>query len=184
MRSLLPSVLVAMVLVGCTGKDPYAPGTALGTFHVEAALQSSTCGAAPNPWAFDVRLAHDATKLFWIQGGAPIEGRIEATTMKATLASKTEETVRAANERTKTPACVLTREDALDVSLEDGAGAKVTEAAMTTAFRGALTYTFAPRSAADDCSDQVASAGGGYEALPCAVTYAVTGVRTKAPDVH
>lgn len=175
-------VLLAGLAVACTGKDPYAPGTPLGTFHVEATLKATTCGAAPNPWAFDVKLAHDTTKLYWIQGGAPIEGPIQTTTMKASLVSKTVETVRAADAKTQQAACTLARSDALDVVLEDAAGATVTDAASTMALSGTLTYAFAPGSAQDDCSDQVSSAGGDYDALPCSVTYAITAVRTKAPS--
>ena len=170
----------AVTLLACTGKDPYAPGTSLGTFHVDATLASSSCGTAPNPWAFDVRLAHDGATLFWIQGGAPIEGKLDGVTRKASLSAMTESTVRAADARAKVAACVLTREDALEVELVDASGATLASAPGATSFRGTLTYRFAPAAGAD-CSDQIAAAGGGYDALPCAVTYGVTAVRTKAP---
>lgn len=181
-RGIGVSLLAAFAVLpsACTGKDPYAPGTSLGTFHVEATLASSSCGAAPNPWAFDVRLAHEGATLFWIQGGAPIEGKLDGTTKKASLASRTESTVRAEDARAKIAACVLGREDVLDVELVDATGATLATAPGATAFRGTLGYRFAPVAGAD-CSDQLAAAGGGYEALPCAVSYTVTAVRTKAP---
>ncbi len=168
--------------LGCTGRDPYAPGTPLGTFAVAGALASSTCGAVPDPWTFDVRLSHEGATLYWLQGGLPIEGKIDAA-MKASLTSRTEQTVRAADAKTQTPACVLAREDVLDVVLADAAGAPVTDATRTTSFEGTLTYRFAPgaSSGAGECTDQLAASGGDYAALPCAVTYTVTGTRTKAP---
>jgi hypothetical protein len=182
-RELVSAASLLFVTVGasgCTGKDPYAPGTALGTFRVDAALTSSTCGDAPNPWSFEVRLAHEGPTVFWIQGGAPIEGKLDEATKSVKLASRSEQTVRAADAKAKLEACVLAREDALDVQLADAAGATLGDASAATAFKGTLTYRFAPLQGAD-CSDQVAEAGGGYAALPCAVTYAVTAVRTKSP---
>jgi hypothetical protein len=173
-------LFVTVAGAGCTGKDPYAPGTALGTFRVDAALTSSTCGDAPNPWSFDVRLAHDGATVFWIQGGAPIEGKLDATTKSVKLSSRSEETVRPADAKAKLGACVLAREDALEVQLADATGAPLADASAATAFKGTLIYRFAPLQGAD-CSDQVAEGRGGYAALPCAVTYAVTAVRTKAP---
>ena len=73
-----PAVLLALLaLPACSGKDPYNPGTPLGTFHVTANLTQSSCGPVPDPWEFDVRLSHEGTTLFWVQGGAPISGIVD-----------------------------------------------------------------------------------------------------------
>lgn len=178
--SIVTAAIAMLAAVGCTGKDPYAPGTALGTFRVDAALTSTTCGDAPNPWSFDVRLSHEGATVFWLTGGAPIEGKLDASTKVAKLAARTEQTVRAADAKAKLAACVLAREDQLDVQLTDASGAPLSDASTATAFKGTLTYRFAPVTGAD-CADQLAETGGGYAALPCAVTYTLAAVRTKAP---
>jgi len=166
---------------GCTGKDPYAPGETLGTFAVTGALVSTTCGATPNPWQFDVKLRHEDTTIYWVQGGAPIAGIVDRTA-RAVLKASDVRTVREANARTKTAACTMAREDVVELAL-----APVTTPASTTAvdlstatsFKGTLTYRFsvAPGSM---CDDQLAESGGDYAALPCEVKYEIGAQRTAA----
>jgi hypothetical protein len=174
-RVLALAALQAAV-VGCTGKDPYNPGSPLGTFHVSAKLDRASCGPAPDPWQFDVRLSHDASTLYWIQGAAPIAGRVDSAN-RVVLTTRDQHLVRPADTRTKTAECVLVREDVLDVVLR-GATPPASDLAATAAFSGALTYRFAPQTASD-CSDQVTPAGGDFAALPCEVVYSVEGARTE-----
>jgi hypothetical protein len=169
------SIVVAFVAAAaaCTGKDPYHPGTKLGTFHVTAKLASSTCGATPNPWEFDVRLHHEGTTLYWVQGGAPIEGQVDGHA-HARLEAETLHDVRPADR--KQAACAMARKDVLEVALVDGASQPTRDPSLTAAFDGTLVYSFAPTQGSE-CDDQLAAVKeGGFEALPCVVRYTLTGV--------
>lgn len=175
---LLPAIAPAMV--SCGGKDPYNPGTKLGTFHVSAKLTSSTCGKPPNPWEFDVRLNHDGSMLYWIQGGAPIQGSISAAA-KSELEAKTVYDLRAADEKKKLAVCSVSRSDRLSVTL-NGADAKpVLDPSQTAGFSGGLSYSFSPTDGSD-CTDQLSDVGGGFDALPCQVDYDLTGTLTAPPQ--
>lgn len=165
---------------GCSGKDPFDPGTKLGTFRVTAKLTRSTCGPTPNPWTFDVRLAHDGPTLYWIQGGAPVQGTVD-TSARALLEVETLHDVSAADPKRKKAACSIARSDALAITLVGPDDAPVTDPAQTSSFSGSLVYAFAPTEGSD-CSDQLTAFGGGFEALPCRVEYEVTGTLEQAPQ--
>jgi hypothetical protein len=168
---------VALALAACGGTDPYNPGEPVGQFHVTATLKSTTCGPAPNPWQFDVKLRHDRSSvMYWVQGGLPVKGNVD-TNSRATFSATDTRTLRDANAKTGTAACAVTRTDALDVSLATGSTPAV-DVASTTAFVGTLAYDFAPV-AGSDCSDQLLSTNGDYEALPCTIQYDLTAERTK-----
>ena len=159
---------------GCSGKDPYRPGDSIGVFHVTSKLVSSSCGTAPDPWEFDVRLRHDKSTLYWVQGDAPISAVVDAAahaTMKATAT----QTVRAADARAQMAACALERDDVVDLTLAPMAAPINLQ--PVTSFTGTLTYHFAPTEGSE-CEDQITASGGGYDTLPCDVSYTVTGART------
>ena len=178
MVALATSGLLALSLA-CSGKDPYNPGTPLGTFHVTAKLARTSCGPTPDPWEFDVKLNHDGTILYWIQGGAPIHGAVDAAATTQ-LRAETVHDVRAADPKKKLGACTVTRADRLAVTLA-GADAKPTrDPSLATTFQGQLTYAFTPTEGSD-CADQVASMGGGFDALPCEVQYEVLGAFASPP---
>ncbi len=179
LRSVAPCLVLA-TFVACTGKDPYNPGSSLGTFHVAAKLGGASCGPAPDPWEFDVRLSQEGSTLYWIQGGAPVAGQVDAKN-HVLLTSTSEHTVRAADVRTKSTGCVLLREDALDVVLTQTRETSDVDhgLAATTGFGGTLTYGFTPH-ASSDCAAEVSAFGGDFATLPCDVTYAVTGARAAA----
>lgn len=172
----LAIVFLATALAACSGKDPYNPGEPIGEFHVTAKLKSTTCGQAPDPWEFDVKLRHDARTLFWVQGGAPVKGAAD-TKARATFQTTDTRTLRDANAKTGTAACVVSRTDRLDVELQSDEG-PATEIEAATAFVGTLAYEFAP-GAGSDCSDQLLSASGDFEALPCDIRYDIRAARTK-----
>jgi hypothetical protein len=174
---MLVGLLVSVA--ACWGKDPYNPGENVGTFHVDAALTSTSCGATPNPWAFDVRLNHDGTTLYWIQGAAPIGARVDDTA-HVQLTSNVVQEVRAADAKAKRAACSIQRTDLLALSLATADAKPASEPSLATSFAGTLVYTFAPTQDSD-CSDQVAEGGGGFDALPCEVRYDLTGTRAAAP---
>lgn len=165
-------LLAALAPAGCSGTDKYSPGTKLGTFHVHAALASTSCGAARDPWEFDVRLSHDGSLLYWVQGGAPVQGRVDREG-RATLEAEVVEELRAADPKRRTTSCTVARKDRLTIALRDADGAEAADPATATAFAGALVYTFAATDGSD-CADQVAAGGGDFDALPCELHYDVT----------
>src|SRR6202011_2964244 len=118
------------------GKDPYNPGTPLGTYHVDGTLTANACGdvtGAPGTWAFDVHLAKDGSTLYWIQGGLPVAGQIDA---KQHVAMKSTDTrmIHDADPRQGLGYCGLTRDDAIDLTV----------AADLASFTATLTYRFSP----------------------------------------
>lgn len=179
----LPAIPALLVLASaaCSGKDPYNPGTPLGTFHVSGKLTSSTCGAVPDPWEFDVKLAHEESTLFWIQGGAPVSGTMD-NTARAHLKTTDSRELRAADAKSKLPGCVVIRDDVLEVAL---AGEKpetpLATVAEATRFTGKLTYRFSPMQGSE-CFDQTLDQGGDFAALPCEVSYDLAAAQTKKPQ--
>lgn len=176
---VLAASLVSTTAAGCTGKDPFSPGTKLGTFHVSAKLTQTTCGRTPDPWEFDVRLSHEGSTLYWVQGGAPVQGWVEASAM-VRLKSETSYSLRAADPRAKRAPCATVRSDDLVVTLASADSKPTPDPDQVVSFSGTLVYAFAPTEGSD-CTDQLASTGGGFEALPCAVHYEVTGALTSPP---
>ena len=178
---MLVGVLVATFFgcVACSGKDPYNPGPGVGTFHVTATLTSSSCGTTPNPWNFDVRLNHDGSTLYWIQGGAPISALVDANA-RTQMTSGVVDDVRPADGKTKQAAFSVARSDLLALTLATASAQPATDPALAASFAGTLVYTFAPTDGSD-CSDQLAAAGGGWTALPCEVHYDLSGALATSP---
>lgn len=165
------ALVVTALALACSGKDRYRPGEALGTFRVDGTLTANTCSApanVPNPWSFNVDLGRDPGVLYWIQGGAPVSGRLDATGHATMNVVGTTE-VRAAT--TKIAGCTIARTDTFDGT--------VAATGDVTDFTGKLSYSYAV--ADGDCQDQVAENGGGFAALPCTIAYDVKGTRTAAP---
>lgn len=174
-HSVVFFALCVLAASACSGKDPYRPGESVGEFHVAARLARSTCGKTPDPWEFDVHLRHEKSTLYWVQGGAPISAIVDSTA-RAKLGATSSQTVRAADSKARLAACTLTRTDSVDIVLAPIARAD-SELANATSFKGTLSYEFAATEGSQ-CDDQLASAGGDFDTLPCAVEYAVDGVRT------
>lgn len=179
-RHLVVAAFSLSAVVACSGKDPYSPGTQLGTFHVTGKLTHSSCGSTPNPWEFDVRLNHDGSTLYWIQTDAPpIEGRVDSTA-RTQLEAEVVVEVRAADPRTKRESCTIARSDVLALTLVGADAQPTSDAALTTSFSGGLVYRFAP-AAGSDCADQLAATGGDFDALPCEIHYDLTGTLESKP---
>jgi hypothetical protein len=171
MRRALSLVAIAAV-AACSGKDPYNPGTSIGTYHVVAHVTQNDCGAGigvTDPWEFDIKLAVDPHTLYWVQGGPAVSGTMDATS-HATLVSSDTRTLHQADPRAGVGFCSVTRDDAVDVTL----------ARDETSFAGTLGYTFTPTDGSD-CSDELATSGGTFAALPCTTKLALSGTRTAAP---
>jgi len=181
MRSVVTAgvlVPVFALVAACSGKDPFSPGNKLGTFHVTGKLTHTSCGPTPNPWEFDVRLNHDGSTLYWIQGGLPVEGRVD-TTARTRLEAEVVSEVRPADARAKKEACSISRTDVLALTLVGPDGQPTSDPSGMQSFHGALVYTFAP-TAGSDCSDQTTASGGDFDALPCDVQYDLSGTLTSA----
>jgi hypothetical protein len=175
MRRLRSAVVLpcAALVLCCSGKDPYNPGTSLGVFHVEGKLTTNACAApdqVPDPWEFDVKLSQDGSTLYWIQGGLPVQGHLDASS-HTTLTSSGTTDLRPGDAGVS--GCSLTREDTLDARF---AGSPF------VAFEGTLTYAFSATSDSD-CSDQLAQAGGGFSILPCQVVYSIRGAKTDKTTI-
>lgn len=183
MRSIVVSGLALLALApvpACSGKDPYSPGTKLGTFHVTAKLTQTSCGPTPDPWEFDIRLNSDGSTLYWIQTDAPpVQGRVD-TTARTQLEAELVQEVRAADPKTKMVACSIARTDVLALTLADADAQPTSDPSLLQSFAGSLVYTFAP-TAGSDCSDQVTASGGDFDALPCEVHYDLSGTFKSAP---
>jgi len=172
--------LGAGAAIGCSGKNPYEPGEAVGTFRVTAKLTQTTCGQPPNPWEFDVKVNRDGSMLYWIQGGAPIAGEVDRSARTILKASVVNE-VRSADARRKLEACSIMRSDVLDMNLANADAKPAVDPADVRSFTGLISYTFTPTEGSS-CDDQLTGAGGGYDSLPCVVAYELSATMTKPAD--
>ncbi len=143
------------------------PGATLGTYDVRGALQSDGCGGAPNPWTFSVMLTKDGATLYWnwmdaspILSGTILPGG--QVTLSGFQLANVDSTA------TQMGPCDLRRDDDLELSL----GAK----SPPSSFGGTISYSFSPQTGAN-CSDQLTTAGGTYETLPCTIEYVLAGVK-------
>jgi hypothetical protein len=177
-RALFLAGLVAAA--ACSGKDPYKPGTALGNYHVQATHTANTCGdqnVPPNPWKFDVKLSTDPGKLYWVQGGLPVQGTLDAHA-NALMTSSSSSTIHPANPKTGLGACSLTRKDTLTAALVETTVATADGGTEMTvpSFTGTLHYSFAPDDGSD-CADLVDT--GGFANLPCEIGFSLSGTRAQ-----
>ena len=184
MRFALPFLAVVAIVGGSgCGKDATRPGESIGAFAVSAKLVSSTCGATPDPWKFDVRLRYEQNTLYWVQGDAPISGPVD-TAAHTNLTSTDVREMRAADARSQTPACNMSRDDVLDLVLAPVVAGPIattdkapSQLAGVTSFKGTLTYHFAATEGSS-CEDQLTDLGGDFAAIPCDVKYELEGSRT------
>jgi hypothetical protein len=158
----------ALTVLSCS--DSPLPGNVLGTYKVVGQPSANTCGsglAAPSPWTFAIQASERGATLYWsyMDGTPPLSGTL-VTSTQASLT--TSQVANVDGSDAGAGPCWLKRDDRVDVAL--GAGSP------PTSFQGTVTYTFSiPTNSS--CTDQLSSAGGQYDTLPCAVRYAVTGTR-------
>ena len=139
------------------------------TYQVTGHLTSNTCGlGAPDPWTFDVQVSRQGSTLYWtwLDGTAPISGPVNAQS-EATLTGSQQDNVDGTVDGGLGP-CTLERDDTVALALPAGA--------TPSTFSGTINYAFSVVTGSD-CSDQLAASGGQYGALPCAITYSMTGSR-------
>ncbi len=142
------------------------PGTTLGIYSVKGTLTTNTCGAglgAPSPWNFNVELSKTATDLYWntMDGSALLSGTLSSS---VTMGNSTSANVDGVDG--STGPCSMTRADTLTLDLSSGA--------VPSSFSGSLSYTFSVDSGSS-CADQMSSAGGAYDTLPCTIAYTLSG---------
>jgi hypothetical protein len=143
------------------------PGTNEGIYTVTAMLQGNACGPgveAPSPWKFNVELSQQASTLFWnsMDGSPLLQGEIASSAVSMT--NSTDNIVDSTADGGPGP-CEMNRHDVLTLDLTGS---------PPRSFTGTLTYTFSVDTGSD-CSDQMRSAGGQYTALPCTVSYTLSG---------
>jgi hypothetical protein len=156
---------------GCFGdKDALHPGTDLGTFQVQGALSTNTCGdgalGEQATWDFSVRLARDPGVLYWDNGQAVIGGTLAADGVTFSFDTSVVVDMRSPDQ-TGLPPCSLSRADHAQGTL-DAASSPV------TSFTGELSYTFSP-TAGSQCADLTSGGAPVVAALPCAMSYALSG---------
>jgi len=168
-----------MLLVGSSAcdfgeGDASIPGDSLGTFHVVARLENSTCGpgalGSEDLWEFDVQVSKDGSEIYWLNGEEPIAGRIAGDGLS--FAFDTSGQVQLIEPGPGTPGCAVVRTDRASGSLDD--------ADEVLGFTGRLSYGFVA-TAGSDCIEAIGVEGGFY-ALPCEISYGMQATRTVAPD--
>jgi len=141
------------------------PGTPLGTYKVSGTSTTNTCGlGAPDPWQFDVQLSEQSATLYWswLDGSPLLSGPLGGSV--ASIISTN--TVNADSTDAGLGPCNLTRTDTLTIAFPSGS--------PPPRFGGTIAYAYTVP-AGSSCSDQLAASGGTFNALPCTVSYSVTG---------
>ncbi len=165
--------LLGLLASGCGNP---LPGTVLGTYQVTATAQANSCGTglgAPSVYQFDVQLSETtATPTLywdWLDSTPIASGPLTAVsstdasltaTMTASQSSNVDATATAAGP------CTMDRDDTMVVTLGTGT--------PPSTFAGTMSYAFTVESGAI-CSDQLSSAGGMYDELPCTLSYTIAG---------
>lgn len=163
--------------VGCwfpsEPEDARIPGDALGTYAVVGEIDPGSCGAgalgAPSVWRFEVQLAREESSLYWLNGEAPIEGRVDAEGAFEVLS---ETRVAVSEPDQERAGCSVVRRDR-------AAGLLAGEGLDIPTFTGELVYSYesVPGS---DCSALV-GVEGGFARLPCALGFTLAATRVRAP---
>lgn len=150
-------------------QDPHQPGDALGAFAVTGKLGDDSCGAeslnAPETWSFQVKLSREGTTLYWLNGREAIVGDIDHD---GRFAFETHLDLPLAEKHGAAKGCTIVRHDSASGTL-----ALETD---SSALRGKLSYAYDATSDSD-CSEFTTGTNGQPLALPCQLTYALTGAR-------
>jgi hypothetical protein len=170
-----PALLAATLVVACSGPPGAGRqlGEDLGTFHVEATEALNTCGPGSlgslERFDFEVELSRADSELFW-------DGRVGGA-IRASLDFEFSAEISVVLRPPRAPAagCVIARQDRISGALRpDATGAIAT-------FVGTMGYAFSPRPASDCTLEEQQSAG--LTLLPCSMNYALTGQRTRTPEL-
>ena len=148
-------------------QDPHQPGDALGSFSVTGKLGDDTCGAeslsAPATWSFQVKLSREGSTLYWLNGREAIVGDIDQS---GSFGFETHIDLALAEKHGAAKGCTIVRSDSASGALASS------EASLTAK----LSYAYAA-TIDSDCSEFVTGTRGLPIALPCSMTYALSGAR-------
>lgn len=146
-------------------QDPRQPGDALGAFAVTGKLGDDSCGAdslnAPQTWSFQVKLSRAGSTLYWLNGREAIVGDIDKG---GRFAFETHLDLPLAEKRGAAKGCTIVRRDSASGTL----------ASSSDALEAKLTYAY-DATPDSECSEFVTGTSGAPLALPCQMTYALTG---------
>ena len=146
-------------------QDPHQPGDELGSFAITGKLGADDCGAdalnAPQTWSFQVKLSREGTTLYWLNGREAIVGDIDKS---GRFAFQTHLDLPLAEKHGAAKGCTIVRRDSASGTL----------ASASASLAGKLTYAYDATSDSD-CSEFITGTNGSPVALPCSMTYALTG---------
>jgi len=146
-------------------QDPKAPGEVLGFFAIDGKLSEDSCGAeslsAPDKWSFEVKLSRDGSTLYWLNGREAIVGDIDKT---GGFSFETHIDLPLSEPHGAAKGCTIVRRDSASGSLDD------------SALNAKLTYQYAATTTSD-CSEFTTGSAGMPEALPCKLSYKLSGAR-------
>ena len=125
-----------------------------------------------------MKLGVDPGILYWEQGSLPITGTLSAAHVAAFTATSTAE---ASAAMTRGTTCILQRNDTFSATLTPDPTVANNYASFTEARSHAA---FSQAAGSTDCSAALVANGGGYAALPCTISYDVTGTRTALPNQY
>jgi hypothetical protein len=146
-------------------QDPHQPGDELGSFAMIGKLGADDCGAdalnAPQTWSFQVKLSRNGTTLYWLNGREAIVGDIDKS---GRFSFETHLDLPLSGKRGAARGCTIVRRDSASGTL----------ASSSTSLSGKLTYAYEATSDSD-CLELITGTEGSPVALPCSMTYALTG---------
>jgi hypothetical protein len=152
-------------------QDPHQPGEAVGFFSVIGKLGDDTCGAeslsAPQTWTFQVKLSREGSTLYWLNGREAIIGDIDSS---GRFGFETHLDLPLAEKHGAAKGCTIVRRDSASGTL----------ASSSESLKGELSYAYEATSDSD-CSEFTLTTGtsGLPLALPCSMSYALTGARVE-----
>jgi len=146
-------------------QNPHEPGEALGVFAVTGKLGNDSCGAdslnAPTTWNFQMKLSREGSTLYWLNGREAIVGDIDKS---GRFAFETHLDLPLAEKRGAAKGCTIVRRDLASGTLNKS----------SNEFSGKLTYAY-DATIDSECAEFVTGTSGAPLALPCQMTYALTG---------
>jgi hypothetical protein len=169
--------LASCLLAGCVQpgeeaedhQDPHQPGQEVGFFSVTGKLGDDTCGAdslnAPAKWDFQVKLSREGSTFYWLNGREAIVGDIDKN---GHFAFETHLDLPLADTHGAAKGCTVVRSDSASGSLQNS----------ESSFSGELSYAYAA-TPDSDCSALPLGSDGLPLALPCSLTYALSGDRSE-----
>src|SRR5262245_57200898 len=160
MRFLLICALGLSACMQARDTDPHVPGDSLGTFHVAATLESSSCGpgalGSTESWAFDVQLSRRDDDLYWLNGQEAIPGQIGPDGVTFTFDTRSTLEIEPSG-RGRT-GCSIVRSD-------QATGTLSSSTLDVSGVDGRLAFGYTP-TATSDCT-ALYGVEGGFSALPC-----------------